>query len=132
MFQLIWLGGGGVTALAVVFDMRRLGTRRVGLPPIAWGVASVCLGPIAGAIYLSRRSAARQALIDAVWLLVGDRTVPDQVRRERLIALASVGVVGPVIYRACAAVLHTEPPVEAQQITLAPSRVTDNDLSRPL
>ena len=91
MFQLIWLGGGVTTALAVVFDMRRLGARRVGLPPIGWGAASVFLGPIAGAIYLNRRSAARQALIDAVWALIGDRAVPAQVRRARLTALRSGG-----------------------------------------
>lgn len=132
MFQLIWLGGGVATALAVVFDMRRLGARRVGLPPIGWGVASVCLGPIAGAIYLSRRSATRQALIDAVWVLVGDQAVPVQVRRARLTALGSVGSVGPVIYRACSAALDAETPVAAEQTTPTPSQVTDDDPGRPL
>lgn len=130
MFPLIWLAGGIVTALVVVFDMRRMGACRIGLQPAGWVVVSVCLGPITAAVYLSRRSRARQALIDAVWVLVGDQTVPVQIRRKRLAALGTAGVVGAGIYRVCAAVLDAELPVETEQTS--PARATPADLDRPL
>lgn len=108
MFQIVWLSGAAVTALGIVIDMRRLRANRVGLPAAGWAFASACIGPIAGAAYLLQRRAARQALIDAAWALVGDANQPAHVRRERLIALQRSGVLGAPIFRACLAVLDAE------------------------
>lgn len=108
MFQLIWLGCATATALAIAFDMHRLQARRIGLTPASWVVASACAGPIAGAIYLGRRGAAKRALVDAAWTFVGDASVPGHVRRERLIALRRAGLLGSSIYRACVEVLDEE------------------------
>lgn len=108
MFQIVWLSGVAVTALGIVLDMRRLRANYVGLPVAGWVFASACIGPIAGAAYLLQRRAARQALIDAAWALVGDAHQPAHVRRERLIALERSGVLGAPIFRACLAVLDAE------------------------
>ncbi|WP_423391472.1 hypothetical protein [Burkholderia sp. LMG 21824] len=108
MFQLLWLGCTIATAFAISLDMHRLRARRVDLTPAGWIVSSICTGPIAGVIYLCRRGAARRALIDAAWTLVGDATFPVHVRRERLDALERAGLLGSSIYRECAAVLDTE------------------------
>ncbi|WP_353627680.1 hypothetical protein ABNQ24_06860 [Ralstonia pseudosolanacearum] len=108
MFQLIWLSGVTATALCIVLDMRRLRANRVGLPASVWVFASACIGPVAGAAYLIQRRAARRALIDAAWELVGDANQPAHVRRERLIALERSGVLGAPIFRACLAVLDAE------------------------
>ncbi len=108
MFQIVWLSSATVTALCIVLDMRRLRANYVGLPTAGWVFASACIGPIAGAAYLLQRRAARRALIDAAWALVGDANQPAHVRRERLIALERSGVVGVPIFRACLAVLDSE------------------------
>lgn len=108
MFQIVWLSSATVTALGIVLDMRRLRANHVGLPAAGWVFASACVGPVAGAAYLLQRRAARQALIDAAWALVGDANQPAHVRRERLIALERSGVLGIPIFRACLAVLDAE------------------------
>lgn len=108
MVQLIWSGCAVTTALAIAFDMHQLRTRRIGLTLASWIVASACAGPIAGAIYLGKRAAAKRALVNAAWTLVGDASVPIHVRRDRLIALKQAGLMGPSIYRACSEVLDTE------------------------
>ncbi|WP_104657411.1 hypothetical protein [Ralstonia insidiosa] len=108
MFQIVWLSGVAVTALAIVLDMRRLRANRVGLPAAGWVFAAACIGPVAGAAYLLKRGAARQGLIDAAWALVGDAHQPAHVRRERLIALERSGVLGVPIFQACLAVLDAE------------------------
>ncbi|MDO3617302.1 hypothetical protein Q3O97_15735 [Ralstonia pseudosolanacearum] len=108
MFQIAWLSSVAVTALGIVFDMRRLRANRVGLPASAWVFASACIGPVAGVAYLLQRRAARRALIEAAWELVGDANQPAHVRRERLIALERSGVLGGPIYQACLAVLDAE------------------------
>ncbi|WP_459204766.1 hypothetical protein ACQVRY_10145 [Ralstonia pseudosolanacearum] len=108
MFQLVWLSCAAATALGIVLDMRRLRVNRVGLPASAWVFASACIGPVAGAAYLLQRRAARQALIDAAWALVGDAHQPAHVRRERLFALERSGVLGAPIFQACLAVLDAE------------------------
>ncbi|MDN7629697.1 hypothetical protein [Burkholderia cenocepacia] len=108
MFQLVWLSGIAVTAFGIAFDMHRLRTNRVGLRPIGWVVASVCVGPIAGIAYVIRRRTALAALVDAVWQLVGDATHPLAARRKRLIALERSGMLGAPIFRACLATLDAE------------------------
>jgi hypothetical protein len=108
MFQLLCLGCTIATGCAIALDMHRLRARRVGMTLGGWIVASACTGPLAGVIYLSRRGAARRALIDAAWTIVGDATFPVHVRRERLDALERAGLLGSSIYRECAAVLDTE------------------------
>ncbi|MCF1444897.1 hypothetical protein ACI2VK_25230 [Ralstonia nicotianae] len=108
MFQLVWLSGVAATALAIVFDMRRLRTNHVGLPVAGWVFASACIGPVAGAAYLLQRRIARRALIAAAWALAGDANQPTHVRRERLIALERSGMLGMPIFRACLAVLDAE------------------------
>ncbi|AXW09993.1 hypothetical protein CJO90_05635 [Ralstonia solanacearum] len=108
MFQLIWLSGVATTALGIVLDMRQLRANRVGLPAPAWVFASACIGPVAGVAYLLQRGAARRALIEAAWELVGDANQPAHVRRERLIALERSGVLGASIFRACLAALDAE------------------------
>ncbi|WP_296224943.1 hypothetical protein [Ralstonia sp. UBA689] len=108
MFQLVWLSGAAATALAIVLDMRWLRANHVGLPAAGWVFASACIGPVAGAAYLLQRRAARRALIEAAWALVGGANQPAHVRRERLIALERSGVLGMPIFRACLAVLDAE------------------------
>ncbi|WP_439889647.1 hypothetical protein ACS7SF_10005 [Ralstonia sp. 25C] len=108
MFQIVWLSGVAVTALGIVFDMRRLRANRVGLPAAGWVFASACIGPVAGAVYLLQRRSVRRALIEAAWALVGDAHQPAHVRRERLIALERSGVLGTPIFRACLAELDAE------------------------
>lgn len=108
MFQLVWLSGAAATALGIALDMHRLRVNRVGLRPLEWVVASACLGPIAGAVYLIRRQAARSALIEAVWQFVGDTSHPVDLRRERLIALRRSGLLGTPIFKACLAELDTQ------------------------
>lgn len=114
MFQLIWLGCAAATALAIAFDMYRLQARRIGLTLTSWVVASACAGPIAAAIYLGKRGAAKRALVDAAWTFVGDASVPTDVRRERLIALKRAGLLGSSIYRACSEVLDAEMTLKSQ------------------
>lgn len=108
MFQIVWISSAAVTALGIVLDMHRLRANRVGLPTAAWVFVSACVGPVAGAAYLLQRRAARQALIDAAWELVGDTNQPAHMRRERLIALERSGVLGRPIFRACLAALEAE------------------------
>lgn len=108
MLQLVWLSSATATALGIALDMHRLRANRVGLRPIGWVVASACIGPIAGAAYLIQRQAARSALIEAVWLLVGDASHPVDVRRARLIALERSGLLGAPIFQACLATLDAE------------------------
>ncbi|UQY83017.1 hypothetical protein [Ralstonia pseudosolanacearum] len=108
MFQIVWLSSAVATALSIVFDMRRLGANRVGLPPAGWVFASACIGPVAGAAYLLQRRATKRALIDAAWELVGDAHQSAHVRLERLLALERSGVLGTPIFRACQAVLNAE------------------------
>lgn len=108
MFQLVWLSCVAVTALGIVLDMRRLRANRVGLPASVWVFVSACIGPVAGVAYLLQRRAARRALIDAAWKLVGDASQPTHARRERLIALKCSGLLGVPIFRACLAVLDAE------------------------
>jgi len=113
MFQLIWLAGAAVTTLGIGLDMHRLRVNRVGLLSFAgWAVAGVCIGPIAGAVYVFRRRATRRTLIDAVWQLVGDTSQPVHVRRRRLVALQQSDLVSPVIFRACSSVLDEQAGVQ--------------------
>ncbi|WP_367188833.1 hypothetical protein [Burkholderia sp. Ed8] len=116
MFQLIWLGSAATTAAAIAFDMYRLRTNRVGMSLGGWIVAAACTGPVAGAIYLSRRAAAKRALIEAAWTFIGNETCPIHVRRERLIVLERAGLLGPSIYRACSAVLDAQTSITGRPV----------------
>ncbi|MDF3081475.1 hypothetical protein [Burkholderia sola] len=129
MLQLVWLSSIAATALAIVFDMRRLRSARVGLGPTGWVVASVCAGPIAGAVYLLRRRSARAALVNAAWQLVGDATHPITVRRERLIALERGGVLGKPIFRTCLADLDAES-INAVPVQEVQPQANDGDAGR--
>ena len=105
---LIWACATTITALGVPLDMRRLRANRVGLSPVGWLVAAVCIGPVAGLAYLRQRPAAWRELMQNTWALVGDSTVPVRVRRERLARLRREGILGSPIYRACRSALDTE------------------------
>lgn len=129
MFQLVWLSSVAATAFGIVFDMHRLRASRVGLRPVGWVVASVCVGPIAAVAYMLRRRSARAALVDATWQLVGDKTHPVAARRERLIALEHSGLLGTPIFRACLAVLDAES-IKAATMKDARLPANDGDTSR--
>ncbi|AYQ43404.1 hypothetical protein BLA9940_00026 [Burkholderia aenigmatica] len=127
MFQLIWLGCAIATGCAIALDMHRLRAHSVGMTLGGWIVASVCTGPLAGVIYLSRRRTARRTLIDAAWTIVGDATVPVHVRRERLNTLERAGLLGASIYRECAAVLDTESSTAGRSVNGEPNTSHPSD-----
>ncbi|WP_174825297.1 hypothetical protein [Paraburkholderia madseniana] len=131
MFQLVWLSGAVATALGIALDMHRLRANRVCLRPAGWIIAAACIGPLAGVAYLIQRRAARDALIDAVWQLVGDSSHPANMRRERLIALERSGLLGAPIFRACLTTLDTETGDATSTHDGEPTHVTDGDVGQP-
>ncbi|WP_233829201.1 hypothetical protein [Paraburkholderia sp. ZP32-5] len=110
MVWMIWPLGAAVTALSIVFDMRRLMINRVGLSSMGWVVACVCAGPLAGGAYLILRRGARRQLVEAVWRIAGDQFQPVDLRRARLIALLRSGLVGAPVFHACMKQLDAERP----------------------
>ncbi len=110
MWKFLWLSIAAGIALAAVLDMRRLRINRVGLTPTGWLLACLCAGPLAGAIYLVLRRSARQRLINAVWLIVGDGSHPAHIRRARLLDLERTGLVGTAIFRVCLKALDAADP----------------------
>ncbi|WP_233827759.1 hypothetical protein [Paraburkholderia sp. ZP32-5] len=113
--QLIWAACVVITACAIAFDMHQLGAQSVALTRVEWIAISVCAGPLAGMMYMSRRGAARRELIQSAWVIVGNSTFSTQIRRERLSALKRTGVLGPAIYRTCSTALDAKTPVMAKQ-----------------
>lgn len=131
MFQLVWFISAAMTALGIALDMHLLRANRVGLRPIGWVVASACVGPIAGVVYLIRRRAARSALNEAVWQFVGDASHRADVRRERLIALKRSGLLGSPVFRACLAKLDAEIGESTSTPDAKLPHVTNEDARRP-
>lgn len=101
MWASLWFVAAAATALGIALDMRRLRVNRIGTSRTGWAVACVCAGPLAAGAYLYQRKAAWRALIDAVWLAVGDASHPVHVRRQRLLALRETGVIGRRVFLAC-------------------------------
>lgn len=101
MFVGLWFAAAAATASAIALDMRCLRVNRVGTSHTGWVVACAFAGPLAGCIYLYQRRIAWQALVDAVWQAIGDRSQPVHVRRQRLLALRNTGVVGRRVFLAC-------------------------------
>lgn len=97
----LWFTAALFSALAIVIDMRRLGATRVGFLPVTWIGMSMLIGPLVLVVYLFKRRAVRQALIEGVWRLVGDSSHPLSVRYARLDALHKLEIVGPSIYSSC-------------------------------
>lgn len=102
---LLWSSSALLSALLIVIDMRRLGASRVGVPANTWLWVALLAGPLALVVYLFKRRAVRQALMEGVWRLVGDGKHPLSVRYARLEALHRLGIVGPSLYSSCRRVL---------------------------
>lgn len=104
-----WLLTASGIALGAVLDMRRLRINRIGgIGPRGWAVACLCVGPLAGALYLTLRRLASRQLADFVWRAIGDASHPATARRARLAALHRHGLVGGPVFRACQRVLDAE------------------------
>ncbi|MGG2042842.1 hypothetical protein [Burkholderia gladioli] len=134
MFQLIWLGCAVATGCAIALDMHQLRVHSVGMTLGGWIVACACTGPVAGAIYLNRRAAAKRALIEAALTFIGNQTCPVHVRRERLIVLERAGLLGPSIYRACSAVLDAQTSITGRPVNVeaCASNASDGNPDRSL
>jgi hypothetical protein len=103
---MLWFVAASGVALAIAFDMRRLAVQRVGLSRIGWLFVCVGTGPFAGVAYLFFRRAVWSELLDSVWEIVGDASHPVSVRRKRLLALRSSGLIGAPVFRRCLVLLE--------------------------
>ncbi|CAJ7491352.1 Uncharacterised protein [Burkholderia pseudomallei] len=108
MFVSLWFAAAAATASGIALDMRRLRVNRVGTSLTGWAVACAVVGPLAGGVYLYQRRVAWRALVEAVWQAAGDRSQPVHVRRQRLLALRSTGVIGRHVFLACWEELHAD------------------------
>jgi hypothetical protein len=104
---MIWLLIATGIAVALISDMRRLFVHRVGLSPIGWLFVCIGAGPLAIAAYLVCRQVVWRTLVDSVWQIVGDRSHPVDIRRQRLIALRCNGLIGLPLFRTCMKALNT-------------------------
>lgn len=107
--EAVWLLAASSVAASVALDMHRLRINQVGgIGLRGWAIASLCTGPVAGAVYLGLRRIARRQLVNSVWQAVGGTSTPIAVRRARLMALYRYGLVGDPVFRACQRVLDAE------------------------
>ncbi|CAB3769059.1 hypothetical protein LMG29739_05453 [Paraburkholderia solisilvae] len=103
----IWLLTAMVTGQAIVYDMRRLAVNRVGLSRTAWFFVSTCTGPFTIVAYLVCRRSVFRKLICSVWKVMGDSTHAEHIRRKRLIALRTNGLIGGPVFCRCLTMLES-------------------------
>lgn len=97
----LWSLSALLSAVFIAIDMRRMRANRVGVSARTWIGVSLVAGPLALGVYLFKRRAVREALIEGVWRLIGDGSHPLSRRYASLEALYRLEIVGPSIYFAC-------------------------------
>ncbi|ABE30558.1 hypothetical protein [Paraburkholderia xenovorans] len=105
---MIWLLTAVPAAAGIAFDMHRLRVNRVGLSSWGWAATCICLSAFAVVPYLILRRRVWRKLIEVVWRFVGDNAHALDVRRDRLQALRTSGLIGEAAFRVCARALDAQ------------------------
>jgi len=102
-----WFVFAALAAISIVLDMRRLAVHLAGSRLLAWVFCCVVLGPLVCPVYLVVRSRTKRRYVCATWRAVGGDDTPVEDRRQRLVALHEIGMVGEPIFRHCSRVLDS-------------------------
>jgi hypothetical protein len=94
----------------ISMDMKRLGANRIGCSPRGWAALCLCAWPLASVIYLLKRRAVQEQLIQAAWHLIGGASLPPHTSHQRLVVLQQAGLIGQPVFRACRDILARQEP----------------------